>query len=176
MFHDPQAKVFSLFLEVLVDFINFLAEELEEWIPTCLNRLLTKVGADLLGSVQIKVQRALKSIRLVIIFWPLFNLIIARSCLYKDIWYTVQLLRKLHDFISSLHLFLKISYNGWEWAKSLRLMLLQIFLQMLELSMHIWPKRAVFTQISILLVLKVVKGEMVPEGCEFIFYFLNRTW
>src|SRR6218665_391067 len=63
MFHDPQAKVFSLFLEVLVDFINFHAEDLEEWIPICLNRLLTKVGADLLGSVQIKVQRALKTIR-----------------------------------------------------------------------------------------------------------------
>lgn len=63
MFHDPQTKVFSLFVEVLVEFIEEHNEDIEEWLPVCLDRLLTRLGSDLLGSVHNKVLRALETIR-----------------------------------------------------------------------------------------------------------------
>ncbi|XP_030628908.1 CLIP-associating protein 1-A-like isoform X2 [Chanos chanos] len=60
MFADPHSKrVFSMFLETLVDFIMLHREELQDWLFVLLTQLLKKMGADLLGSVQAKVQRAL---------------------------------------------------------------------------------------------------------------------
>ncbi|XP_067288203.1 CLIP-associating protein 1 [Pseudorasbora parva] len=60
MFADPHSKrVFSMFLETLVDFITLHREELQDWLFVLLTQLLKKMGADLLGSVQAKVQRAL---------------------------------------------------------------------------------------------------------------------
>ncbi|XP_051529350.1 CLIP-associating protein 1-like [Myxocyprinus asiaticus] len=60
MFADPHSKrVFSMFLETLVDFITIHREELQDWLFVLLTQLLKKMGADLLGSVQAKVQRAL---------------------------------------------------------------------------------------------------------------------
>ncbi|KAK7119013.1 hypothetical protein R3I94_021009 [Phoxinus phoxinus] len=59
MFADPHSKVFSMFLETLVDFITLHREELQDWLFILLTQLLKKMGADLLGSVQAKVQRAL---------------------------------------------------------------------------------------------------------------------
>uniref|UniRef100_A0A3B3SXS1 Cytoplasmic linker associated protein 2 n=1 Tax=Paramormyrops kingsleyae TaxID=1676925 RepID=A0A3B3SXS1_9TELE len=59
MFADPHSKVFSMFLETLVDFILVHKEELHDWLFVLLTQLLKKMGADLLGSVQAKVQRAL---------------------------------------------------------------------------------------------------------------------
>ncbi|XP_077052006.1 CLIP-associating protein 2 isoform X19 [Siphateles boraxobius] len=52
-------KVFSMFLETLVDFIVVHKEDLQDWLFVLLTQLLKKMGADLLGSVQAKVQRAL---------------------------------------------------------------------------------------------------------------------
>ncbi|XP_061111089.1 CLIP-associating protein 2 [Conger conger] len=52
-------KVFSMFLETLVDFIHVHKEDLQDWLFVLLTQLLKKMGADLLGSVQSKVQRAL---------------------------------------------------------------------------------------------------------------------
>ncbi|KAM6974744.1 CLIP-associating protein 2 isoform 30-T30 [Tautogolabrus adspersus] len=52
-------KVFSMFLETLVDFILVHKEDLQDWLFVLLTQLLKKMGADLLGSVQAKVQRAL---------------------------------------------------------------------------------------------------------------------
>ncbi|XP_078124644.1 CLIP-associating protein 2 isoform X8 [Sander vitreus] len=52
-------KVFSMFLETLVDFIQVHKEDLQDWLFVLLTQLLKKMGADLLGSVQAKVQRAL---------------------------------------------------------------------------------------------------------------------
>ncbi|KAF7664911.1 hypothetical protein LDENG_00160810 [Lucifuga dentata] len=52
-------KVFSMFLETLVDFILVHKDDLHDWLGPLLTRLLKKMGADLLGSVQAKVQRAL---------------------------------------------------------------------------------------------------------------------
>ncbi|XP_053915996.1 CLIP-associating protein 2 isoform X19 [Cuculus canorus] len=59
MFADPHSKVFSMFLETLVDFIQVHKEDLQDWLFVLLTQLLKKMGADLLGSVQAKVQKAL---------------------------------------------------------------------------------------------------------------------
>ncbi|XP_045550958.1 CLIP-associating protein 2 isoform X39 [Salmo salar] len=64
MFADPHSKrVFSMFLETLVDFVLVHREELQDWLFVLLTQLLKKMGADLLGSVQAKVQRALNITR-----------------------------------------------------------------------------------------------------------------
>ncbi|XP_036371629.1 CLIP-associating protein 2 isoform X8 [Megalops cyprinoides] len=60
MFADPHSKrVFSMFLETLVDFIHVHKDDLQDWLFVLLTQLLKKMGADLLGSVQAKVQKAL---------------------------------------------------------------------------------------------------------------------
>ncbi|XP_032436615.1 CLIP-associating protein 2 isoform X16 [Xiphophorus hellerii] len=60
MFADPHSKrVFSMFLETLVDFILVHKDDLLDWLFVLLTQLLKKMGADLLGSVQSKVQKAL---------------------------------------------------------------------------------------------------------------------
>ncbi|XP_039648518.1 CLIP-associating protein 1-B-like isoform X19 [Perca fluviatilis] len=60
MFADPHSKrVFSMFLETLVDFITLHRDDLQDWLFVLLTQLLKKMGADLLGSVQAKVQKAL---------------------------------------------------------------------------------------------------------------------
>ncbi|XP_043994565.1 CLIP-associating protein 2 isoform X39 [Gambusia affinis] len=60
MFADPHSKrVFSMFLETLVDFILVHKDDLLDWLFVLLTQLLKKMGADLLGSVQAKVQKAL---------------------------------------------------------------------------------------------------------------------
>lgn len=52
-------QVFSMFLETLVDFVTVHREDLQDWLFVLLTQLLKKMGADLLGSVQVKVQKAL---------------------------------------------------------------------------------------------------------------------
>lgn len=52
-------QVFSMFLETLVDFIGVHKDDLQDWLFVLLTQLLKKMGADLLGSVQAKVQKAL---------------------------------------------------------------------------------------------------------------------
>ncbi|XP_074055441.1 CLIP-associating protein 2 isoform X5 [Macrotis lagotis] len=59
MFADPHSKVFSMFLETLVDFLQVHKDDLQDWLFVLLTQLLKKMGADLLGSVQAKVQKAL---------------------------------------------------------------------------------------------------------------------
>ena len=58
-------QVFSMFLEMLPDFIANYASELHEWLYVLLTQLLKKTGTDLLGSVQAKVNKALQIARLV---------------------------------------------------------------------------------------------------------------
>uniref|UniRef100_A0A8C2KFU0 Cytoplasmic linker associated protein 2 n=1 Tax=Cyprinus carpio TaxID=7962 RepID=A0A8C2KFU0_CYPCA len=57
--HSVSCRVFSMFLETLVDFIAVHKEDLQDWLFVLLTQLLKKMGADLLGSVQAKVQKAL---------------------------------------------------------------------------------------------------------------------
>uniref|UniRef100_A0A3Q3X4W6 TOG domain-containing protein n=1 Tax=Mola mola TaxID=94237 RepID=A0A3Q3X4W6_MOLML len=64
MFADPHSKVFSMFLETLVDFIQVHKDDLQDWLFVLLTQLLKKMGADLLGSVQAKVQKALDVTRI----------------------------------------------------------------------------------------------------------------
>ncbi|TWW65195.1 CLIP-associating protein 2 [Takifugu flavidus] len=56
---EVESQVFSMFLETLVDFIQVHKEDLQDWLFVLLTQLLKKMGADLLGSVQAKVQKAL---------------------------------------------------------------------------------------------------------------------
>lgn len=53
-----------MFLETLVDFIVLHRDDLLDWLFVLLTQLLKKMGADLLGSVQAKVQKALDVTRL----------------------------------------------------------------------------------------------------------------
>ncbi|XP_063308061.1 CLIP-associating protein 2 isoform X26 [Pelobates fuscus] len=60
MFADPHSKVYLfMFLETLVDFVHVHKDDLQDWLFVLITQLLKKMGADLLGSVQAKVQRAL---------------------------------------------------------------------------------------------------------------------
>ncbi|XP_033624857.1 CLIP-associating protein 1-like isoform X8 [Asterias rubens] len=63
MFADAHSKVFSLFLETVVEFVIVHKSELSDWLFILMTRLLLKMGADLLGSVLHKVQRALDVVR-----------------------------------------------------------------------------------------------------------------
>lgn len=65
MFYEPKSKVFSTFLETLVEVIEVHAEEMNDWLYACLSRLLIKLAADLLGSVQARIHKALEAIWLV---------------------------------------------------------------------------------------------------------------
>ncbi|XP_077473770.1 CLIP-associating protein 1a isoform X4 [Stigmatopora argus] len=75
MFADPHSKVFSMFLETLVDFITIHREDLQDWLFVLLTQLLKKMGADLLGSVQAKVQKALDITRESFPFDQQFNIL-----------------------------------------------------------------------------------------------------
>ncbi|XP_030283913.1 CLIP-associating protein 1a isoform X22 [Sparus aurata] len=76
MFADPHSKrVFSMFLETLVDFITVHREDLQDWLFVLLTQLLKKMGADLLGSVQAKVQKALDITRDSFPFDQQFNIL-----------------------------------------------------------------------------------------------------
>nr|XP_020462243.1 CLIP-associating protein 1 isoform X6 [Monopterus albus] len=76
MFADPHSKrVFSMFLETLVDFITVHKEDLQDWLFVLLTQLLKKMGADLLGSVQAKVQKALDVTRESFPFDQQFNIL-----------------------------------------------------------------------------------------------------
>ncbi|KAK1797913.1 hypothetical protein P4O66_007964, partial [Electrophorus voltai] len=75
MFADPHSKVFSMFLETLVDFVTAHREDLQDWLFVLLTQLLKKMGADLLGSVQAKVQKALDVTRESFPFDQQFNIL-----------------------------------------------------------------------------------------------------
>jgi len=63
MFHDPHGKVFSMFMDVLVTVVTVHSADLEDWLYVLITRLISKTGADLLGSIQAKIQRAIEVVR-----------------------------------------------------------------------------------------------------------------
>ncbi|XP_075843781.1 CLIP-associating protein 1 isoform X6 [Microtus pennsylvanicus] len=65
----------SMFLETLVDFIIIHKDDLQDWLFVLLTQLLKKMGADLLGSVQAKVQKALDVTRDSFPFDQQFNIL-----------------------------------------------------------------------------------------------------
>lgn len=56
-------QVYSLFLDALCDFIVVNKVDLHDWLFVLLSRLLTKLGTELLNSLQSKVVRVLDVIR-----------------------------------------------------------------------------------------------------------------
>ncbi|KAG7256613.1 hypothetical protein CRUP_027134, partial [Coryphaenoides rupestris] len=64
-----------MFLETLVDFVTVHREDLQDWLFVLLTQLLKKMGADLLGSVQTKVQKALDITRDSFPFDQQFNIL-----------------------------------------------------------------------------------------------------
>ena len=64
-----------MFLETLVDFIIIHKDDLQDWLFVLLTQLLKKMGADLLGSVQAKVQKALDVTRDSFPFDQQFNIL-----------------------------------------------------------------------------------------------------
>ncbi|KAL6443672.1 hypothetical protein ACFW04_001644 [Cataglyphis niger] len=63
MFMDSHTKVFSLFLDTLNELVMTHSEGLGDWLYVLCARLLNKLGTDLLGSIQTKIQRTLDIIR-----------------------------------------------------------------------------------------------------------------
>uniref|UniRef100_A0A8C8A9W5 Cytoplasmic linker associated protein 1 n=1 Tax=Otus sunia TaxID=257818 RepID=A0A8C8A9W5_9STRI len=75
LFYPFPSFVFSMFLETLVDFIIIHKDDLQDWLFVLLTQLLKKMGADLLGSVQAKVQKALDVTRDSFPFDQQFNIL-----------------------------------------------------------------------------------------------------
>jgi len=63
MFMDAHTKVFALFLETLCELVSSHKADLYDWLYVLLTRLITKLGADLLGSVVHKIHRTLDVVR-----------------------------------------------------------------------------------------------------------------
>ncbi|XP_072747906.1 CLIP-associating protein 1-B isoform X3 [Anoplolepis gracilipes] len=63
MFMDSHTKVFSLFLDTLNELVITHSEGLGDWLYVLCARLLNKLGTDLLGSIQTKIQRTLDIVR-----------------------------------------------------------------------------------------------------------------
>ncbi|XP_076797138.1 CLIP-associating protein 1 isoform X24 [Arvicanthis niloticus] len=72
---EGSCPVFSMFLETLVDFVIIHKDDLQDWLFVLLTQLLKKMGADLLGSVQAKVQKALDVTRDSFPFDQQFNIL-----------------------------------------------------------------------------------------------------
>ena len=63
MMSDPTTKVFSLFLDTLYDFLSAHKLDLGSWLYILLTRLFNKMSAELLPSVQAKLDRCFDLIR-----------------------------------------------------------------------------------------------------------------
>ncbi|CAF0978802.1 unnamed protein product [Didymodactylos carnosus] len=59
-FHDPHSQVFTVFLDVLPEFIISYKREINEWLYTLLTKLLTRLGNDHLESTYKKLKNCLK--------------------------------------------------------------------------------------------------------------------
>ncbi|KAK4323412.1 hypothetical protein Pmani_005883 [Petrolisthes manimaculis] len=63
MFMDAHTKVFTIFLDTLMELIKVHYTDLFDWLYILLARLLIKLGSDLLGSVQAKIHKTLDLVR-----------------------------------------------------------------------------------------------------------------
>ncbi|BFZ06493.1 hypothetical protein BsWGS_09532 [Bradybaena similaris] len=63
MFHDPHSKVFTVFLDTLVELVYLQSADMIDWLHILLPRLLTKAGSEMLASVANRVQKALDVVR-----------------------------------------------------------------------------------------------------------------
>lgn len=76
MFQDPHGKVFSMFLDVLHEFIRLYKRDLQDWLYTLLTRILTKIGSESLSSVHHKLCKCLECVRLSFDLDLQFNLLV----------------------------------------------------------------------------------------------------
>lgn len=63
LFVDTHTKVYGIFLDAVCELIVAHCAQLHNWLYTLLTRLLIKLGSDLLGSVQQKVNKVLTIIQ-----------------------------------------------------------------------------------------------------------------
>lgn len=63
LFQDPHVKVFSIFLEVLNEFIRTYKRDLKEWLYVMLTRLLAKLGSESLSTIYQKLCVCLEATR-----------------------------------------------------------------------------------------------------------------
>ncbi|XP_043233243.1 CLIP-associating protein 1-B-like [Amphibalanus amphitrite] len=63
MFMDPHTKVFGVFLETVQELVIQHHDDLGDWLRVLVARLLTKLGADVLGSVVQKLEHTLSVVR-----------------------------------------------------------------------------------------------------------------
>jgi CLIP-associating protein 1/2 len=63
MFMDAHTKVFTLFLDSLIELVVTHKDDLRDWLHILITRLLNKLGADLLGSIVQKIYRTLDVIK-----------------------------------------------------------------------------------------------------------------
>lgn len=63
LFQDPHGKVFTLYLDMLNDFIRIYKRDLQDWLYMLLTRLLSKIGGESLPSVYQKLCRCLEAVR-----------------------------------------------------------------------------------------------------------------
>lgn len=96
--HSPIFQVFSLFLEILPDFISTYKEYIEEWLYVLMTQLLKKMGADLLGSVQAKVIKAMQTTRYHDIAFVMINRCV---CCYLSPFLTESLSRQSSNSLFS---------------------------------------------------------------------------
>ncbi|XP_055860575.1 CLIP-associating protein 1-like isoform X6 [Biomphalaria glabrata] len=105
MFHDPHSKVFSVFLDTLIELVYLQSGELGDWLHILLPRLLTKAGGEMLGSVANKVQKALDVIRDCFPFDHQFNTLskfIIDQSQGPNLKVRVSVLNYLHSLIISM--------------------------------------------------------------------------
>ncbi|XP_067933502.1 CLIP-associating protein 1-A-like [Watersipora subatra] len=62
MFHDPHAKVFSIFMDTLVEIICIHKHMLHDWLYILLSKMMVKCGGEMLASVASKTLRTLDTI------------------------------------------------------------------------------------------------------------------
>ncbi|XP_031566789.1 CLIP-associating protein 1-like isoform X2 [Actinia tenebrosa] len=63
LFFDPHNKVYSSFLDALAEFIVVHKVDIQDWLFVLLSRLLTKLGTEMLNSLQSKVVGVLDVVR-----------------------------------------------------------------------------------------------------------------
>ncbi|OQV21602.1 CLIP-associating protein 2 [Hypsibius exemplaris] len=63
MFNDPTTKVIGIFLDTLYDFVRVYKLDLGTWLYTLLTKLLSKQGAELVPTVQTRIEKLFELIR-----------------------------------------------------------------------------------------------------------------
>jgi CLIP-associating protein 1/2 len=104
LFQDPHGKVFSLYLDVLNEFVRQHKRDLNDWLYVLLTRLLTKLGSETLPSVYQKLCKCLEAVRSSFDLDLQFNILInfindQQQVASQNLKVKVALLKYLQDII-----------------------------------------------------------------------------